>query len=126
MINDSIIKAEEDYNFYSHGDLSINKIDFSQNKDNLRKQNIKIGSGGILELGDNFTFNSKGGANFESKSNINLGEGLKLNLDEDISVVSTGGDIKANTLNLTSNLGGVYFKSNGNIKIDSKIIEKKF
>ncbi|PPB99241.1 DUF637 domain-containing protein [Acinetobacter pittii] len=126
LINDSIIKAEENYNFYSHEDLSINKIDFSQNKDNLRKQNIKIGSGGILELGDNFTFNSKGGANFESKSNINLGEGLKLNLDEDIGVVSTGGDIKANTLNLTSNLGSVYFKSNGNIKIDSKITNKKY
>ncbi|HCA5150408.1 DUF637 domain-containing protein [Acinetobacter baumannii] len=125
LINDSIIKAEEDYNFYSNGDLSINKIDFSQSKDNLKKQNIKVGSGGILDLGDNFTFNSKGGGAFESRSNINLGEGLKLNLDGDISFISTGGDIKANTLNLTSNSGGVYLKSNGNIKIDSKIMEKK-
>ncbi|MGQ1300853.1 two-partner secretion domain-containing protein [Acinetobacter baumannii] len=125
LINDSIIKAEEDYNFYSNGDLSINKIDFSQSKDNLKKQNIKVGSGGILDLGDNFTFNSKGGGAFESRGNINLGEGLKLNLDGDISFISTGSDIKANTLNLTSNVGGVYFKSNGGININSKITEKK-
>ncbi|EHU3217296.1 filamentous hemagglutinin N-terminal domain-containing protein [Acinetobacter baumannii] len=126
LINDSVIKAEEDYNFYSNGDLSINKIDFSQSKDNLKKQNIKVGSGGILDLGDNFTFNSKGGGAFESRGNINLGEGLKLNLDGDISFISTGSDIKANTLNLTSNVGGVYFKSNGDININSKITEKKF
>ncbi|MFV7500380.1 DUF637 domain-containing protein [Acinetobacter pittii] len=125
LINDSIIKAEEDYNFYSNGDLSINKIDFLQSKDNLKKQNIKVGSGGILDLGDNFTFNSKGGGAFESRSNINLGEGLKLNLDGDISFISTGSDIKANTLNLTSNVGGVYFKSNGEVNINSKITEKK-
>lgn len=125
-INDSIIKAEEDYNFYSHGDLSINKIDFLQNIDNLKKQNITVGSGGSLELGDNFTFNSKGGATFESKGNINLGEGLKLNLDGDIGIISTGGDVKANTLNLTSNLGEVYLKSNGNINVDSKITNKKY
>ncbi|HBM1136234.1 TPA: DUF637 domain-containing protein, partial [Acinetobacter baumannii] len=125
LINDSVIKAEEDYNFYSNGDLSINKIDFSQSKDNLKKQNIKVGSGGILDLGDNFTFNSKGGGAFESRGNINLGEGLKLNLDGDISFISTGSDIKANTLNLTSNVGGVYFKSNGGININSKITEKK-
>ncbi|MGM7310311.1 hypothetical protein ACOI3P_11335, partial [Acinetobacter baumannii] len=72
-----------------------------------------------------FTFNSKGGGAFESRGNINLGEGLKLNLDGDISFISTGSDIKANTLNLTSNVGGVYFKSNGGININSKITEKK-
>lgn len=120
-----ILNAGKDVNLYSFGNLSINNINFNQNENNLRKQNIKVSSGGLLDLGNNFSFKSKGGATFESRNNINLGESLNLNLDGDINFFSSQGEIKANTLNLVSNLGGIYFNSNGNININSKITEKK-